>query len=233
MTPSPADRLIIALDFDNLNDAQKLVQATRPFCSTYKVGLELFTTAGPDALHMLQDEAASFFLDLKLHDIPNTVAGAVKRAQDYGARFLTVHALGGPVMLKAAAEAAPRSLTVLAVSVLTHHTAAELNQMGFAKSPRELVIDWLTPAREAGVRGCICSPEEASAVREAFGKDFTIVCPGIRPSDASLDDQNRVATPAAAIRNGADHLVIGRPITRAANPADAAKRIFEEIQYAS
>jgi orotidine-5'-phosphate decarboxylase len=230
MSPSPKERLIIALDVNSIDAAKRLVQETKESCTTFKVGLELFTTCGPAALQMVRDEGASFFLDLKLHDIPNTVAGAVRQAQTMGARFLTLHALGGPLMLQAAADATQSPLTLLAVSVLTHHTDEELAQMGYHKSTKALVLDWLKPAYEAGVGGCVCSPEEAAAVRQTFGPDFTIVCPGIRPIDAAKNDQGRIATPFAAIQNGADYLVVGRPITQAANPALAAQQIIKEIE---
>ncbi|MDA0713521.1 MAG: orotidine-5'-phosphate decarboxylase [bacterium] len=228
--PSP---LIIALDTDSLEEAENIIKATREFCSIYKVGLELFTAAGPQSIQLIKRHNAEVFLDLKLHDIPNTVAKTVEQSIKHDVRFLTIHALAGPKVLQVACQMITQHKTrlqILAVSVLTHHDEAELKNIGLNKSTENLVADLLQTAFNVGAHGAICSPLEARSVRQQFGSQFIIVCPGIRPANTALNDQTRIATPALAMQNGANFLVVGRPITKAADKKNAAAAIFKEIQ---
>ena len=229
---SPQDRLIIALDVNTLQAAKKIIDETSDFCTTYKVGLELFSACGPAAIHLVKQAKARVFLDLKLHDIPQTVSAAIRQAVAQDVDFLTIHALGGSVMLKKAAqEIGPKcKLQLLAVSMLTHHSDAEIKSMGFPQTSLELVLNLLQQAYQAGIRGCVCSPLEAPAVRAAFGPHMTIICPGVRPNGSASNDQSRIATPTMAIQNGADHIVVGRPITQASNIKQAAASVLREIQ---
>lgn len=225
--------LIIALDSDSLSEAENIIKATREFCSIYKVGLELFTATGPQSIKLVKQHNADVFLDLKLHDIPNTVAKTVTQAIEHDVRFLTIHALSGPKVLQAACQVIAQHkarLQILAVSVLTHHDDSELIDIGFNNTAEILVTDLLQIAFEAGAHGAICSPLEAKKVRNQFGSQFIIVCPGIRSANAALNDQTRIATPALAMQSGADFLVVGRPITKAANMKETAATIFKEIQ---
>jgi orotidine-5'-phosphate decarboxylase len=231
------DRLIVALDVDSTRAALALFEQTQRFAGTYKIGLELFTALGPSIVKTFRDASANVFLDLKLHDIPNTVASAIKRAAEHGVQMVTLHALGGPKMLQSAnlalsdlpSEVRPK---LLAVSVLTHHDAQDLQAIGFQQNPSELAVTLLDGAYASGLRGAVCSPLELRAMRARFGSDMTLVAPGVRPSGADLNDQARVATPFDAIKDGADYLVVGRPITRASSPTEAAKQIHDEIEEA-
>jgi orotidine-5'-phosphate decarboxylase len=224
-------QVIVALDFPDSASALRLVGSLGNLIQWYKVGLELYLSAGNEIVRNLKDKGFSVFLDLKLHDIPNTVAGAVRSAASTGADMLTLHASGGPAMLAAAARAAaglsspPR---LLAVSVLTSMDADQLHAIGIAGSPAEQVVRLASLAAQAGISGLVASPEEIVQLRSAF-PDFTLVIPGIRPAGSAAVDQKRVATPGAAIAAGADYLVIGRPITQAADPVGAAKSILDEI----
>ena len=193
--------------------------------------MELYYAAGNSLVETLRDRGFNIFLDLKLHDIPNTVAGAVRSATQAGASLLTIHAAGGPAMMSAAAEAAaaPGAPRLLAVTVLTSMDAAELAAVGVSASPAEQVLRLARLAKDAGIDGLVCSAEEVGALRAELGEEAILVIPGIRPSGSEVGDQKRVATPRAAIERGASMLVVGRPITRAANPAQAAKSILEEI----
>ena len=187
---------------------------------------------GPTAVQEANRTAAAVFLDLKLHDIPNTVAGAVRGARELGVRYLTVHVGGGASMLTAAAQAAAGEVELLGVTVLTHLDARELTVLGLPGAPQERVLRWAGLARETGVTGVVCSPREAAALRASHPRPFLLVTPGIRPAGVASDDQRRVATPAEAVRGGADLLVIGRPITRAAEPGrvlDALARELSEV----
>jgi orotidine-5'-phosphate decarboxylase len=230
--PSARDRLAFALDVDGLAEAERWASTLAEEVGVFKVGLELFVAAGPAAVEAVQRRGAACFLDLKLHDIPATVAGAVRSASRLGVRYLTVHAGGGPAMLRAAVEAAGPGTTLLAVTVLTSMDEAELAALGETRSARTLVVDRARLAVQAGVRGLVCSPEECAAVRAAVGPEIALVVPGIRPAGASLGDQKRVGTPAEAIRSGADVLVVGRPIRQAAEPVAAARSIVDEIAAA-
>lgn len=222
--------VIVALDFDRRAPALKLVDALAAEAGFYKVGLELFTRTGPDVVGELVARDKSVFLDLKLHDIPNTVVGAVRAASAAGVRLLTVHAWGGPEMLAAAAGAADADLEVLAVTVLTSISGYTLGQVlgRPGADPLAEVERMVRMAQAAGVDGAVCSPHEASAVRAAAGPGFTIVTPGIRLAGGSAHDQARVATPATAAAAGADYLVVGRAITQAADPLEALRRVRTE-----
>ncbi len=227
----PKTQLIVALDVDTLDQAAGLVDAAGPAVEWYKVGKQLFTRCGPAAVSMLNSRGKKVFLDLKYHDIPNTVAGAVTAAAGLGAKLLTVHACGGPAMLKAAAAAGRAGgVLVLAVTVLTSMDAAELRTVGVNDEPAAQVRRLGALAKEAGVPGAVCSPLEIEILRQACGEDFTLVIPGIRPAGADLGDQKRVMTPARAAAAGANFIVVGRPITAAPDPAAAALAILAECQ---
>ena len=229
---SPADRLIVALDVAGVADAQRIVAAVGESATTYKVGKQLFVAEGPRAVRDLVSSGRKVFLDLKFHDIPNTVAGAVKAAADLGVSMLTVHASGGSNMLRAAVEAAAASQAkplILAVTVLTSMGPEDLAEIGIAGRPLDQVLRLAALARAAGCGGVVASPEEVAELRRALGEGFAIVTPGVRPAGAAKGDQSRVATPAQAIKAGATYLVVGRPITAAPDPGKAAKDILAEI----
>ena len=232
---SARDRLIVALDVPHAAEAQRIVAALGESISTYKVGKQLFTAAGPAVVRELVGAGRKVFLDLKFHDIPSTVAAAVRAAADFGVVMLTVHASGGSKMLKAAAEAAAAAKSpplVLAVTVLTSFGDADLKEIGVASGAQEQVLRLATLAQKAGCGGVVASAQEARAIRQELGPDFAIVTPGVRPAGGSKDDQARVATPSEAMAAGATHIVVGRPITGARDPAAAARAILEEISPA-
>ncbi len=229
----PEDRLIVALDVSSAAEAQKIVQALGAAVSTYKVGNQLFTAEGPGVVGELVDSGKKVFLDLKFHDIPNTVAGGVRSAAALGVSMLTVHAAGGSAMLRAAMEAArqaPKPPLVLAVTVLTSMSDADLQETGLAARAADHALVLATLARNCGCDGIVASPHEASVIRRDLGTGFVIVTPGIRPAGSAKGDQARVNTPAEAIAAGADYLVVGRPITEAKDPAQAARQIVNEIR---
>lgn len=226
------ERLIVALDVPHASSAIDLVNQLESTCKWFKVGLELFIGAGPAVVEQIVARGHSVFLDLKLHDIPNTVAGAVRSAAGLGVRMLTLHASGGPAMMaaaRAALEGVPDAPELLAVTVLTSMDSAELNRVGLERSPAEQAALLARLGRDAGIRGFVCSPQEVASLRELTGPEGVLVIPGIRPAGAAIGDQKRVASPAEALRLGANFLVVGRPITRAPNPAEAAKAILEEM----
>ncbi|MGB0082460.1 MAG: orotidine-5'-phosphate decarboxylase [Terracidiphilus sp.] len=228
-------RLILALDVRNAKAAEELVKRLQGECQWFKVGLELFTAAGPAVVETLTARGHSVFLDLKFHDIPNTVAGAVRSATALGARMMTVHAAGGPAMLTAAREALEGVIDppqLLAVTVLTSMDAAQLKATGVGRSPAVQVELLAKMGLGAGIRGFVCSPQEVAAVRALTGTEGVLVVPGIRPSGAEAGDQKRMATPADALGGGASYLVVGRPITQAPDPAEAAKAILQEMAQA-
>jgi orotidine-5'-phosphate decarboxylase len=228
-------RLIVALDFPCAAPALALADRLHGLCRWFKVGLELYLAEGNSIVHELRNRGFSVFLDLKFHDIPNTVAGAVRSAAAAGAELLTVHAAGGPAMLAAAAEAAdalPDPPRILAVTVLTSMDQLQLSAIGIDHSPEQQVLRLADTAAEAGISGFVASPEEVSALRQRF-PEATLVIPGIRPAGAAAGDQKRIATPSAALAAGASYLVIGRPITQASDPAAAAQSILEEMQHAT
>ena len=229
----PRDRLAFALDVASMQGARALLDRLRGEVGVVKVGLELFTAAGPSAVEAVRAIGARCFLDLKLHDIPNTMARGAAAASKLGVSLLTVHAAAGPSALAATQRAVRNSETqLLAVTVLTSLDEAELAAAGIAADPGVLVEQRARMALDAGIRGFVCSPQEAARVRALAGPDATIVTPGIRPAGSEAGDQRRISTPADAIRSGASILVVGRPIREARDPADAARRIVAEIAAA-
>lgn len=227
-----ADRLIVALDFPDARAALALVDRLEGSARWFKVGLELYIAEGKSLVAELQRRGFSVFLDLKLHDIPNTVASAVRAAARLGVNMLTVHASGGPEMLAAAAESTDTGLTLLAVTVLTSIDAAQLEATGVRGSAAAQVERLATMAFAYGIRGFVCSPAEVAGLRRRLGSEPLLVIPGIRPEGAAIGDQRRVATPAAAMAAGASYLVVGRPITRAVDPGAAARAILAQMQAA-
>jgi orotidine-5'-phosphate decarboxylase len=226
---APRARLIAALDTPDPARAAAWARALAPEVGLVKVGLELFVSEGPRAVAGIAAAGAPVFLDLKLHDIPNTVAGAVRSANALGVAMLTIHAAGGTAMVAAAREAAEAAGAsrpmILAVTVLTSLGAADLAAAGVAGGPAQQVLRLARLAVEAGADGLVCSPLEVGPLRDALGPGIPLVVPGIRPAGADAGDQKRVMTPAEAVAAGADWLVIGRPITGAADPAAAARAI--------
>jgi orotidine-5'-phosphate decarboxylase len=220
-------QIAVALDYPEIGPALALAERLGGDGLVYKIGLELFIAAGAEPVRRLKQSGARIFLDLKLHDIPNTVAGAVRAAAQLDVDFLTVHLSGGPAMLEAAAEAAPKSLTLLGVSVLTSMDAAALSAVGVQTKLEDQVLALAGLGVQAGIRGVVCSPLEAPLLRQVFGPNLFLVTPGVRPASAGLGDQKRVMTPRAAIQAGADLLVIGRPITVASDPLEALREILE------
>ncbi len=230
------ERLIVALDVPSGAAARKIVSEVGDSALTFKVGKQLFTAEGPRIVRQLVSGGRKVFLDLKFHDIPNTVAGAVKAAAELNVAMLTVHASGGAKMLRAAAEAAKAAKNpplVLAVTVLTSLGEPDLQEIGVSGRPVDQVLRLAALARDNGCMGVVASPQEVRSLRAALGEGFAIVTPGVRPAGADAGDQARVATPADAIRNGANYLVVGRPITEASDPAQAAEAILREIEAGS
>src|SRR5512138_2668929 len=223
------DRICAALDFPSWAAAEPFARAVAPEVGLLKVGLELFTAEGPGAVRSAAALGRPVFLDLKLHDIPNTVEGAARSAAASGASLLTVHASGGPEMIRAAVRGGGPGVRILAVTVLTSMDAPTLDRIGLAGPPREAVVRLEKLAVDAGAGGIVCSPLEVADVRAAVGPGPLLVIPGIRPAGSALGDQARVATPRDAVLAGADVLVIGRPLRDAPDPAAAAARIAAEI----
>ena len=229
------DRLIVALDVSSAAHARQIVQSIGDAATTYKVGKQLFTAEGPQVVRDLVASGRKVFLDLKFHDIPNTVAAAVKSAAELQVSLLTVHASGGSKMLKAATEAAAQSSAkpmILAVTVLTSLSDADLQEIGIAGNVLSQVLRLGALARAAGCGGLVASAHEARELRRELGEGFAIVTPGVRPAGTAAGDQARVLTPHDAIAAGATHLVVGRPILESANPANAAQEIVAEIEAA-
>lgn len=236
MTPSPADRIIIALDVPTKEEGIALVGRLAD-ARTFKVGLELFTAEGPALFRKLKVLRKDIFLDLKLHDIPNTVAGAVRSAFQHGVQMMTLHTSGGREMMAKAAEAAraeadagkgPKPI-LLGVTVLTSLKGPDLEEVGMSPDVASQVLRLAGLAKAAGLDGVVCSPQEIEVLRREYGRELVIVTPGIRPVWAAAQDQKRIMTPAEAVAKGADYLVIGRPITGAPSPNEAFLRIAEEI----
>ena len=228
------DRLVVALDVPTAEEALLLVDRLAGLAGMFKVGSQLFTASGPDLVRALVTRGEKVFLDLKYHDIPNTVAGAVSAACQLGVSLVDVHALGGKAMMEAAVGAMPAMGTrLLAITVLTSHDAAGLEELGVAGEVTDTVRRLALLAHAAEVDGVVASPQEVPIVREACGKDFLIVTPGIRPAGARTGDQARSATPATALKAGADLLVVGRPIIDAPDPAAAARAILREMEGAA
>lgn len=222
-------RIIVALDYGTGDDALALVRRLDGAVSFFKIGLQLYTAAGPDIVRAVSDTGARVFLDLKLHDIPNTVAKAVEAAARLNVAMLTLHLCGGATMLSAAAAAAPADLLLLGVTVLTSSDDETLRQIGVASTVSEQVLRLAELGSASGIRGVIASPHELVALRGKLGLEVTIITPGVRPTWSATDDQKRFATPQDAMRDGADYLVIGRPITAHRDPAEAVRLIADEI----
>ena len=236
---SAKERLIVALDVDTAEKAEKLVEQLQPYVGMFKVGMELFNSIGPEILRRLHNKGGRIFLDLKFHDIPNTVGQAAAAVTGHGIYMFNVHAAGGLAMMKAAAEKSRRKASdnglerplVVAVTVLTSIDQRTLEkEVGIKKEVSEQVAHWAKLAKEAGLDGVVASPKEIWAIREVCGKDFVIVTPGVRPLWAAANDQKRVMTPKEAIAAGATYLVVGRPITAAPDPVEAAKKIIAEME---
>jgi len=235
MLAKSRDRLIVALDVPSATQARQIVQAIGDGATTYKIGKQLFTAEGPQLVRELIASGRKVFLDLKYHDIPNTVGAAVRSAAELGVTMLTVHASGGNKMLKAAAEAAAQSdakPTVLAVTVMTSLSDADLQEIGVPATVLTQVLRLGALARRAGCGGLVASAHEARELRRELGGGFAIVTPGVRPAGSAAGDQARVVTPRDAIAAGATYLVIGRPILESAYPAKAAADIVSEIEMA-
>ena len=218
----------VALDVASAREAEALAEVLRPHDGGFKVGLELFVAAGPEIVERIG--ARDVFLDLKFHDIPNTAAGAARSAARLGTMLFNVHCLGGLEMMRAAADAAREinsETKIIGVTVLTSHDGASLSRLGLDEEPESAVRRLALLAREAGLDGVVCSAREIAAVRAACGEDFLLVTPGIRPANADAGDQKRTMTPQDALAAGANWLVIGRPITAAPDPIEAARRVFE------
>ena len=227
------DQLIVALDFSSRAAAVDMVDRLEGSVRWFKVGLELFLAEGHSIVEELAGRGLQVFLDLKLHDIPTTVANATRVAAGMGASLLTVHAAGGPAMLGAAVQAAPRGLRLLAVTVLTSIDRDDLAATGITSSTDEQVLRLGELATAAGVHGLVCSPHEITTIRSGAAQDLQLVVPGIRPvSYTATDDQRRTSSASEAIRLGADMLVVGRPVTRAADPRAAACALLDEIAAA-
>jgi orotidine-5'-phosphate decarboxylase len=229
----PREKLIVALDVSTAAAAQKIVAAVGDSTLTYKVGMQLYTAEGPQLVRDLVTSGRRVFLDLKYHDIPNTVASAVKQAAQLSVSMLTVHAAGSGKMLRAATDAARAinpALLVLGVTVLTSLDENDLEEIGFRGTVRDEVLRLSALALENGCQGIVTSARESAAVRARLGEHFAIVTPGVRPAGASHGDQARVVTPAEAIAAGATHIVVGRPITEASDPASEARAILEQIR---
>lgn len=234
------DRLITALDFPTFDRAKALVEELGDAVTFYKVGMELFYGAGPDIIRYLKDKDKKVFLDLKLQDIPNTVAHSLAVLTRLGADIMNVHAVGGPKMMaegmkavqEAAAEMGRPAPKLIAVTVLTSMDEAQWKPLNYAKPIGDEVLDLAALTKESGLDGVVASPREAAGIRERCGKDFLIVTPGVRPAWAAANDQSRIATPAAAIGNGSTHLVVGRPITQAKDKQEAVRKTLEEMEGA-
>ena len=235
------DRLIVALDVSTMDAMKSIVSSLGDSVSFYKVGMELFYAEGDQTVRYLQEHGKHVFLDLKLHDIPNTVAHGVSSLTRLGANLITIHGQGGPIMMKAAAEAARESAEklgierpkLLAITVLTSFDNESWSSIGGQLPIADQVIRLAKLAKESGMDGVVCSALEARMIREACGPDFLIVTPGIRPSFAATNDQKRIATPSGALQDGASRLVIGRPITQAEHPQEAVRLIIEEMESVS
>ena len=225
-------KIVIALDYANAQEALNFVDQLDPTLCRLKVGKELFTAAGPQLVEALAAKGFGVFLDLKFHDIPTTVAKACEAASRLGVWMLNVHASGGSAMMEAAREGVERSgqkPILIAVTVLTSMNQQMLNEVGVAGSVADQVLNLAALTQKSGLDGVVCSAQEAPAIRKVLGDKFCLVTPGIRPSDAALDDQSRVVTPSQALTLGSSYLVIGRPITQSQNPLETLRKIHEEI----
>lgn len=233
------EKIIVALDVDSLDKAMELVEQLQPYVGMFKVGMELYNAVGPKAISAIRERGGQVFVDLKLHDIPTTVAKAARVLTRQGASIINVHATGGVAMMQAAAsavqdEAATQGITpplLIAVTVLTSMDQETLNtQLRIPGTVQENVVHWAKLAQLAGLHGVVASPREITAIRKACGENFVIVTPGIRPLGAAKNDQERITTPEEAVRLGASYLVIGRPITQAGNPVEAVQQIIAGLE---
>ena len=224
-----SDRLVIAVDFSASDEILQLVDELHGIAGVFKIGLQAFVANGPAIVREVVARGEKVFLDLKIHDIPNTAGRAVAEAAALGASMITVHAAGGEAMLRATAAAAPAEALILGVTILTSLDDADLPPIGFAGSLVECALRLAQLSKAAGLRGVVSSPREIEAIRATMGDEFVILTPGIRPAGSESGDQRRTLTPAEAVAAGADYIVVGRPITAAADPAAAAKAILAEI----
>lgn len=225
--------IVVAMDFSDADACLQLASQLSPAFCRLKIGKELFTLAGPQLVEKLQGQGFDIFLDLKYHDIPNTVAKAVKVAAELNVWMVNVHASGGRRMMEAAKESIAQFSQpplLIAVTVLTSMDASDLADIGLTLTPEEQVIRLASLAKNSGLDGVVCSAMEAQALKKKLGNAFCLVTPGIRPADASADDQRRIVTPQQALQNGSDYLVIGRPITQAKDPAKACELIYQSLQ---
>lgn len=225
---NPTERIIVALDVPTAEEALGLVKKLSPHTGLFKIGLQLYTVAGPEVVRAVRDLGGRIFLDLKLHDIPNTVGRAVESAGSLGVEMLTVHLSGGRTMIEAAVKAAPTEMLLLGVTVLTSSDESTLRETGVTSSVEEQVVRLAQLGADCGVGGLVASPLELSVLRRALGAEIKIVTPGIRPAGAAANDQKRATTPAEALKAGADFLVIGRPITAAPDPRAALEQIVAD-----
>jgi len=232
------ERLIVAIDVNTMEKVQQLVEALGDSVSYYKVGMELFYSVGSQVITYLRAQGKDVFLDLKLHDIPNTVGQSLAALTELGVSMLNVHASGGPAMMASAAHAVKNKADsmgiqrpkLIAVTVLTSINSDEWHALGYHLDLSAQVVHLARLAQSAGLDGVVASPQEAKQICAACGDDFIIVTPGIRPKGAAINDQSRIASPASALKNGAHHLVIGRPITAAQDPRQAAQTILQEMR---
>lgn len=226
---TPNRRLAVALDTSDWETFGAWCELFGPRVGVLKVGLEAYTRWGPRCVELARSHGRAVFLDLKLHDIPNTVAGAVAGVRDLGVDYVTIHVGGGPAMLEAAAAAAGDELRLLGVTLLTHLDENELRELDLPGAAADRVTCWAGIAAAHGCAGAVCSPREVALLRRSVPPDFLLVTPGIRPAGRSLDDQRRTSTPATALADGSDLLVIGRPLTQAEHPESALEAVLEEI----
>ncbi len=227
------ERLIVALDVETLKEAGEIIKKLSPAVRIFKVGMGLFTLCGPDAVKIVHDNGAKVFLDLKFHDIPNTAAHAVRSAAKLGVFLVNIHTLGGSEMIRRAAEelkGVDKRPKLLGVTILTSMDQISIEEVGIGRKLEDEVVSLANMGKNAGLDGVVASPREISLIRGSLGKDFIIVTPGIRPVWAEKGDHKRIATPAEAVKAGADYIVIGRPIVEAQDPADAAKKIIKEME---
>jgi orotidine-5'-phosphate decarboxylase len=226
---TPRERIIVALDFPTSESALQLARKLSPNTGLFKIGLQLYTAAGPDIVRAVRDLGGRVFLDLKLHDIPNTAGRAVESAHSLGIEMLTLHLSGGRAMIEAAVRAAPPEILLLGVTILTSMDEANLRETGVDSTIEEQVLRLAKLGAESGIGGLVASPLELAPLRRVHDRKLKIVTPGIRPRAAIADDQRRTLTPAEALRAGADLLVIGRPITAASDPRAALEQIIADV----
>jgi len=236
---NPRDKIILALDVDTEREAMSLVDELSDLIGIFKIGMQLFYSAGPDIVRKIAGAGHRVFVDLKFHDIPNTVQVATRAITRLGAHMLNVHVAGGPEMMRQAIKGAceegsksgKQPPLLLGVTVLTSISEEQLQkELKISLSMEQLVREWALMAKECGLAGVVASPREIAAVREACGPEFLIVTPGVRPAWAEKDDQQRITTPSQAVRMGADYIVVGRPILKETNRRDATKRVIEELE---